>query len=205
MKITNKAVRCFMGIFFVLPVMLSCAGVPELKVNYRLPPKSDELKGKRVFLGFEDTRTTKDILGRGAQKEFIGFSGNVSFSLARDKEKGFRMGSYDIPSLFMETFKRRLKILGIEVLPEKKGGQTGVVIVLEDFLLDLIGRKWVATMGYEARLVKDEKVLAKQMISGQAERLRLMGRGQADVVMGDIFTDLVNRLDLGKLFQQAGL
>ena len=205
MKITTQALRCLIGTLFLLTAMLSCATVPELKVNYRLPPESGELKGKRVFLGFEDIRTAKDILGRGAQKEFKNFPGNVSFSLARGKEKGFKMGAYDIPSLFMEVFKRRLEILGVEVVPEKKSGQIEVVIVLEDFLLDLIGRKWVATIGYEARLVKDENVLAKQMISGQAERLKLLGRGQADIVIGDIFTDLVNRLDVSKLFQQAGL
>ncbi len=205
MKITNRAMRCFTGIIFFFIAVASCAGVPELKVNYRLPPKSNELKGKKVFLSFEDSRTAKDILGKGAQKEFKGFAGNVTFSVARGKEKGFKMGVYEIPSLFMDVFKRRLEYLGVEVVSERKKGQIEVVIVLKEFLLDLIGRKWVVTMGYEARLLKDQKFLAKQMISGQGERHKVVGRGQAEIVMGDIFTDLVNKLDVKRLFQQGSL
>ena len=93
--------------------------------------------------------------------------------------------------------------MGIEVIPEREKGETELVIVLKDLLLDLIDRKWVATMEYEARLVKDQKILIKQTITGQAERLKLIGRGQADVVMGEIFTDMVNRLNVPRLFQQA--
>ncbi len=95
--------------------------------------------------------------------------------------------------------------MGVEVIPERKKDQIEVVIVLKKFLLDLIGRNWVVTMDYEARLVKDERVAAKQMINGQAERVKLLGRKQADIVLGEIFTDMVNRLDVGRLFLQAGL
>ena len=80
-----------------------------------------------------------------------------------------------------------------------------MVIALERFLLDLVHRNWTVTMSYEARVIKNGKVLASQMISGEAERLRLVGRGDADKVMGEIFTDLVNRLDVARLFQQARL
>jgi hypothetical protein len=43
------------------------------------------------------------------------------------------------------------------------------------------------------------------MISGQGERVKLVGKGDADKVMGEVFEDLVNRLDLPRLFQQARL
>ncbi len=60
-------------------------------------------------------------------------------------------------------------------------------------------------MDYEAKLVKDRKELAKQMISGQGERLKLVGRRQADIILGEIFTDLVNKANMSRLFRQAGL
>jgi len=203
MKQINQAWIHHMGILLLMTVMISCATIPHLNLEYRLPPQTDELKGKRAFLVFEDRRAMKDIFGKGAQEDFKNFSGNISYSLARGEEKGFKIGLYTIPSLFMEVFKLRLENLGIEVVSEEKKGDTAIVIVLKDFILDLIDRKWVVTMEYEARLVKDEKILARQMISGQGERLKLVGRGQADVVVGEIFTDMVNRLNVGRLFQQA--
>jgi hypothetical protein len=60
-------------------------------------------------------------------------------------------------------------------------------------------------MGFEARLMKEGELLASQTISGQAERLKVLGRRDADKVMGEIFSDVVNRLDVPRLFQQAGL
>ena len=56
-------------------------------------------------------------------------------------------------------------------------------------------------MNYEARLVKNNQVLNKLMINGQSDRAKIVGRAQADKVMGDLFTDLVNTLDVVKLFQ----
>jgi len=203
MKKINQAWRHYMVILLLLTAMISCATIPHLNVEYRLPPKSDELKGKKVSLVFEDRRAVKDILGKGAQKDFKNFSGNISYSLARGKEKGFKIGLYTIPSLLMEVFKLRLENLGIEVVSEGEKDETAIVIVLKDLILDLINRKWVVTMDYEAGLVRDQKILARQMISGQGERLKLVGRGQADVVMGEIFTDMVNRLNVARLFQQA--
>jgi hypothetical protein len=185
------------AILFVIPILTSCATVPDLEVNYRLPLASEALKGKTVCLEFKDLRTMKGILGKGAQKEFKDFSGNFTFSLAR--------GAYDLPSLFQEVFKRKLENMGVEVLPISKQGEVGVMIALEDFFLDLIDRKWVVTMAYEGRLIKGEQVLAKQKISGRAERFKWIGRKQAKIVMGEFFTDMVNRLDISRLFKQGGL
>jgi len=203
MKKINQAWIHHIGILLLLTAMFSCATIPHLNVEYRLPSKSDELKGKKVFLVFEDRRAGKDILGKGAQKDFKNFSGNISYSLAKGKEKGFKIGLYKVPSLFMEVFKVRLENLGIEVVSEGEKGETALVIVLEELLLDLIDRDWVVTMEYEARLLKDQKVLARQVITGQGERLKLVGRSQADVVMGEIFTDMINKLNVARLFQQA--
>jgi hypothetical protein len=205
MKIINQFVKYSTGILFLLATVVSCATVSDLNVAYRLPPKSDALKGKKVFLGFQDERVSKDILGEGAKKDFKKFSGNISFSLVREQGAGFRIGVYDVPSFFGEVFKRRLENVGLEVLPEKKEGEIELVIVLKDFLLDLISREWVATVGYEAKLVRDEEVLSTHLITGKAERIKWVGRGQADTVMGDIFSDMVNKLDVSRLFQQANL
>ena len=100
MKAENQPLRSLIVVFFFLAGAVACATVPELKVNYRLPPKSEALRGRKVCLVFKDMRTNKDILGNRAQQEFKHFSGNVTLSLARENEAGFKMGAYDVSSLF---------------------------------------------------------------------------------------------------------
>lgn len=203
MKQINQPWIQLMGILLLLIALVPCATITHLNVEYRLPRPSDELRGKKVSLVFEDRRAVKDILGQEAKKDFMNFSGNISCSLAKGKEKSFKVGLYTIPSLFIEVFRLRLENLGIRVLSGGEKDETVFVIVLKDLILDLIDRKWVVKMEYEARLVKDKKILARQVITGQGERLKLIGRGQADVVISEIFTDMINKLNVARLFQQA--
>lgn len=205
MRCTNQAGWFTLGLFFVLTIILSCAPLPFLNLNYRLPQQRDDLKGKKVFMTIQDARSDKEIIGEGARSEFKNYSGNISFSLARGTESGFKIGVFDVPSLLKQAFKARLESAGISVLEKKAQAEIELEVSLGDFKLDLVDRKWKARMGYEAKLMKDGKLLSKQMISGEAERLKVIGRGQADEVLGEIFTDTMNKLDLVNLFRQAGL
>jgi hypothetical protein len=205
MEEKNGARRRFIGMLFVLMALTSCTTIPELKVTYHLPMRSEALKGKKVFVGFEDARKSKDLIGRGAQEQYKNFSGNITLFFARGGDEGFKIGVYHVPALFKEVFKERLEHLGAEVVSERKESEIEMMIVLKDLLLDLADRDWVVTMGFEARLMKEGEFLASQTISGQAERLKVLGRRDADKVMGEIFSDVVNRLDVPRLFQQAGL
>lgn len=205
MEEKNGARRRYIGMLFVLMAVTSCTTIPELKVTYQLPMRSEALKGKKVFVGFEDARKSKDLIGRGAQEQYKNFSGNITLFFARGEDEGFKIGVYHVPALFKEVFKEKLEHLGAEVVSERKESEIEMMIVLKDLLLDLADRDWVVTMGYEARLMKEGEFLASQTISGQAERLKVLGRRDADKVMGEIFSDVVNRLDVPRLFQQAGL
>jgi hypothetical protein len=192
-----------MGVFFVVAIFASCATIPELTVNYGLPPEADDLKGKKIFLSLVDNRAVKDILGEGARKEFENFSGNISLSLARGEEEGFKVGLYNLSSLFLEVFTRRLRTLGAEVVSERNQGDVEVALVIREFVLDLVDRKWTVSIGYEARLLKNKKLLAKQTITSRGERVKLVGRRQADTVLSEVFTDMINKLDVKKLLEQG--
>ena len=205
MEERNGARRRFVGLLFVLIAVTSCTTIPELKVTYQLPMRSEALKGKKVFVGFEDARKSKDLIGKGAQEQYKNFSGNITLFFARGDDEGFKIGVYHVPALFKEVFKEKLEHLGAEDVSERKESEIEMMIVLKDLLLDLADRDWVVTMGFEARLMKEGEFLASQTISGQAERLKVLGRRDADKVMGEIFSDVVNRLDVPRLFQQAGL
>jgi hypothetical protein len=196
----------WLGFLFAstMALLLSCSPIPYLEVEYRLPTKSETLKGKRVYVTVEDIRTNKDIIGEGARDEFENFSGNVSFSVARTSGPGTRVGIYEVPSLMKEGFIRRLQNEGVEVAPGVEEGTLHLTLILQRFLLDLTDREWTLKMAYELKLSRDGNVLSRQIVSGDGERLKLIGRDQADVLAGEVFTDLVNRADLNRLFREAG-
>jgi hypothetical protein len=91
------------------------------------------------------------------------------------------------------------------MLKEPETTEPVIEIDLQKFFLDLVDRKWVAQISYEARLIKDNKLLARETISGDAERYKLISQGDVEKVLGEIFTSLVNKLDFQKLLQRAAL
>ena len=205
MKGINQAIEKSLLIILISAFMISCASIPQLKVRYQLPPQSDRLKGKRVVLVVEDARPETVIVGNGAKKDFENFPGTISLSIARQNEPGLTIGLYDPHDLLKEGFKRRLENEGMELVSGQTIGEPELLIVLNEFLLDLVDRRWMVKMSYEAKLLKEGRVLATRTVSGQAERFKLIGRDEADRTVGEIFTDMINRLDVLGLFQSAGL
>ncbi|MDY6880418.1 MAG: hypothetical protein V2J25_02435 [Desulfatiglans sp.] len=203
MKALGKLYLTNLMIIGTTAFLLSCASIPELKLHYQLPPGSSSLKGKRVVLSLIDSRTSKDILGPGARDEFGSFSGNVTYSVADFNDPGFKIGPHKPATAFKESFRRRLEGMGVKVLSNRSEGETEFELELKEFVLDLIGRKWVVKLDYEARLIGEGKTLSMQAVNGQGERLKAVGRGGAHKLMGEIFTDTVNRLDIYGLFKQS--
>ena len=205
MKRINQAIAQSVPILLILAIMVSCASIPQLKVRYQLPPRSDRLKGRKVVLVVEDARTRATIVGSGAREDFENFPGSISLSLARKNQPDVSIGLFDPSALIREGFRRRLENEGIELVPRQNLNEAELLIVLHEFLLDLVDRRWMVTMSYEAKLMKEGKILATRNVSGQAERFKLIGRDEADRAVGEIFTDMINRLDVLGLFQSAGL
>lgn len=206
MRLRNQIVAGITAIILIICAVVSCTTVPELKIHYLLPLSADKFKGRSVFLVFRDDRKTADIMGEGAKERLRYFSGDFSLFLNDGiKGKGTNLGLYDVRSLFIEIFNRRFKSLGVTVVPEKGMAQFDLEIILREFRLDLINKKWIARMSYEARLEDAGKILNSQIISGDAERLKIIGNSQADTVMSEIFTDIINRLDLGALFRYESI
>ena len=201
MRMKNRVMKCAIGLVPLFFMAFSCSTIPVPRINYRLPPLSaDNFKGKKITLLLEDARDKKGVLGEGALKEFGPFSGNVSLTLSGDKGENVTLGIFDPGSLFMEAFKKRFEDLGVQAVSTRLPGQMILVIVLKEFRLDLIDRKWVVKMGYEAKVEKDGLVIYRNNIKGDGERLKLMGNAQADILMSEVFTDVINRLDLKKVF-----
>ena len=95
--------------------------------------------------------------------------------------------------------------MGIEILTEEKETEPVIEIDLNRFFLDLANRKWIAEISYEVRLMKENRILARETISANAKRYKWRSQSDVEKVLGEIFTDLVNNLDFAKLFQRANL
>jgi hypothetical protein len=200
----NQGWMSVLGIFAALLFTQACSSIAYVQLNDRLPAKAVTAGGKKAFLSVEDERKTKDFVGRGVKREFDNFSETIAYSVKKETEPALKLGLYDVPSLVKEAFRLRVENEGVEIVPERKAGQVELVFVLQDFSLDLVDRNWKVKFGYEVRLIKNGAVLAKQFANGEAERLKLLGTEQADAVVGDLFADVMNRLNVAKLFRDAG-
>lgn len=204
MNRTIQPRRSRLFILGLFALVFSCTQIHHLQLTYRLPKEPGALAGKQVFLTVEDLRKNKQTLGPGAAGEFEDPSGGISLSVAKGAGPGIRKGIYQAPDLLKQAMENRMKHEGIEVVPEA-ATPFGLTLLLKSFAVDRVERTWEVAISYEAQVVKEGQVLSSQIVSGEAERYELMGAEQAEVVIGDLFTDVVNRLDLGKLFRESGL
>jgi uncharacterized lipoprotein YajG len=168
-------IRFFTVLVLVAIFSGSCSSPSILKVRYQLPASSTQLSGREVFLSLEDRRSDDALLSSSAQKRLKNFSGNFSLTVARPEGQKALVGAYELSAFLKEIFKRRLQNAGISVVEDRPQGIAQIVIVLEDFRLDLKGGKWLFRMAYRADLKKNGKVFAGETISGSAERLKLIG------------------------------
>ena len=56
-------------------------------------------------------------------------------------------------------------------------------------------------MTYQANLIRQNRFAAGETVTGSAERLRVVGSKDAELVIGELITDVVNRLNLSELFK----
>ena len=204
MQLIKQSIAMIALLFLCGSGLWSCASSPFLKVHYQLPDESESLKDITVFLSFNDTRRNKAILSQPAREDLRDFSGNFTLVIGGQNTPEKLLGVYNLASLVKEIFTQRLQHSGIEVV-ENPNGPAEIEIVLKEFRLDLQSRNWIFSMNYQINLVKDDKLMASESISGTAERLKTVGARDAEKVISELATDMVNKLDVAAFFRQAGL
>jgi ABC-type uncharacterized transport system auxiliary subunit len=176
---------------------------PFLIIHYQLPSPSETLAGKRVQLSVNDARADKAFLSDSARKSLLSFNDTYSLVVLKEDGSGNLLGVYDLTALLSQIFSQRMTNMGMQVVPAAESADFKLEIKLKEFKLDLASRKWVANMNYQADLLKDGSVRAMEAVSGSAERLQLLKKNDAEKVLGELLTDMANKLDLVRLFQQA--
>ncbi|MCP4623845.1 MAG: hypothetical protein GY850_09975 [bacterium] len=181
----------------------ACSSKPFLIVRYQLPSPSDTLAGKEVRPIVSDLRENKAFLSENAKKSLKQFNETYSLVAIKEDGSGNLLGIYEIDTLISELFKQRLDNLGIRAPSLTNSSEYELEIKLQDFKLDLAGLKWIMKMSYQANLLKDGRLLAMESVSGSAERLKITGKSDAEKLLGELMSDMVNKLEVAKLFQQA--
>lgn len=192
---------CITALTVVL-VLTSCASPSYLSVVYRVPAPSDRLHGQRVRIEIKDLRPDARIFTPAASRHFENFAGRYRLAWTNGKEN-VPVGTNDLQGLFREAFAKRLEQLGARIVPPDRDNAPLFQILIHDIRIDLQDRKWIAKIGYEADLVQDNQLIARESVSGTAERARIIGSKGAGKALSDIFTEIINRLNIVKLFQQA--
>lgn len=188
----------------VMAILVSaCASKPFLKVQYQLPSASTALTGERISLAVSDRRNDDSFLSSNAKKSINDFNGIYSLVVLRADGSGNLIGAYDLDSLLKEIFKQRLENEGLQVVATDADADASLEIQLKEFKLDIVDHKWVLQMSYQAGLSKNRGLIAKESVNGSAERLKVMGKSDAEKILGELVSDMVNKLDVAKLLQQA--
>ena len=201
--ITSKRAVLAKAALILLFLAGACSSKPFLIVHYQLPSPSDALAGKEVRPIVSDLRENKAFLSENAKKSIKQFNETYSLVAVNQDGSGNLIGIYEIDTLLSELFKQRLTNLGIRVPPPTNDSEYELEINLQDFKIDLAGRKWIMNMSYQANLLKDGRLLGTESVSGSAERVKVMGKSDAEKLMGELMSDMVNKLEMTKLFQQA--
>lgn len=182
-----------------------CGNKSYISVNYRLPDSAGALTGRTVFIETQDLRSDTEIFNTAAKEKFKNFTGLFSLSVVTDSGEGTVAGAYPLPLLFETAMKKRLNRLGVETATRPTDDIPVFQIKINTFHINLVGQKWQADISYEANLAQDTQLVARERVTGNAERMKVIGTGGAEKIIGEIFTDLVNRLNIERLFQQAKL
>ena len=193
------------GVVLVLALLWGgCSPQPYLKVSYQLPPPANALDGKSLSLVIADDGKNEVSVSQNAKKSLEDFDGTFTLVVRRENGTGDLVGIYRLSPLLSEVFTRRLQQLGIRVTSPAADNVPELKITLKRFNLDLRDGKWMVDIAYRADLIKDGRVLSRQTISGEAQRLKVMGRSDVEKLTGELLSDMVNRLDVIQLFQQTG-
>ena len=185
-------------------VLSACASTSYIGIDYSLPQAGDAMKGRQVFVKATDQRPSPETLAPGAREDFEHFTGLFSLSVGRAGQKPLLVGAYDVPALFKSAFSQRLQDLGAVVVGQAGSESVTVDVAIQEFVLEKEGRQYRAKLTYTASLAHPAGKTVTKTISGSAERIKLTGKRDMEKLLGEIFTDMLNRLDLPGLLKEAG-
>ena len=200
----RKKERFWVAVSLSWILISGCAAKHFLSVTYQLPPPSGVELPRTVRLSVTDARPQGTFLSPTARNALGSVSETLNLVVKDQSQPSQSIGAYPPVSVLEEVIQRRLRQDGIQVASNGQRDQAELAIELREFWLDLKNRRWTLTITYRMSLLKDRKPLSQETISGQAERLDVVGRKDAELLIGELLTDLANRIEPHQLFQKTG-
>jgi hypothetical protein len=199
----RRPIFLFFSLVIAIACICGCGQRAYLIVDYQVPAVTDQLIGQKVRIEAKDLREDAQLFTPEAAKHFKDFQNRYSLTWVSQNKNRILAGEKNMQELFLETFKKRLEQMGAEVVYSDREEIPLFQVLVNSVKIDLKDRKWVVSASYEANLTVDNQIVARETISGEGEKLQLIGRKAADDALGDIFTSVINRVDIIKLFKQA--
>ena len=205
MKTSPNRFRIPAFVLLTIVFFWACASTSYIGIDYRLPASAaKDMSDSRIHVRIEDQRPATDTLSPQAREDFEHFTGLFSLSVERPGQKPMLMGAFDVSRLFANAFEKRLEAANATVVKEPGPQTVTLNIVLKEFSLERQGRQYTAALSYRAGLSHPDGKSVSQSIKGNAERIKITGKRDMEKLLGEIFTDMVNRLDIAELFAEAG-
>jgi len=195
----HPRIKVFSMILFIGMLTSFCASKNLLTVKYQLPPQPVQPKEIKVALQVKDMRENPNIATKSARLALKNFTENFVLIVAQENKNDKLVGAFGLSSMLKKIFKHRLENAGVVVTEEQEPSIPLVEIVLKEFTIDLPNRNWVITMNYQANLIEQNRVVAGETVTGSAERLRVIGSKDAEIVLGELVTEVANKLNLNEL------
>lgn len=195
----HPRIKVFSMILFIGMLTSFCASKNLLTVKYQLPPQPVQPKEIKVALQVKDMRENPNIATKSARLALKNFTENFVLIVAQENKNDKLAGAFGLSSMLKKIFKHRLENAGVVVTEEQDPSIPLVEIVLKEFTIDLPNRNWVITMNYQANLIEQNRVVAGETVTGSAERLRVIGSKDAEIVLGELVTEVANKLNLNEL------
>ena len=199
--------RAALWLSITLLTIAACSATSYLKVTYQLPGADAPSgpSGKTVFLKITDGTGGSAFIGPHASDDLKGFSGLFSVYVAGGQPTPMLEGAYDIQGLFDVAFRQRLTAAGVTLAKAPAATVPTLQVDITSFKIDMAGRTWTTRLDYLASMRLAAEALTTQKVSGTAERAKIVGTREAETLLGEIVTDMVNRLDLDALFRHPQL
>jgi hypothetical protein len=203
MQFCNSLIVRLVIITLVTVALVACGGRSYMNVVYQLPEAYQGFPDQPVFLEVSDQRTEADIFTPAAKSAFRHFTGLFSLEVVGANGSSKMAGAYDLAGLFEESLRERFRRQGVTLLDAPQTDADRLEVTVETFLVDLRKHRWVADLGYTVALHKPSGTVLTEKIRGNAERVKLVGKRDIEKVIGEIFSDSVNRLNLKRLLDPS--
>jgi len=204
MRQARSVLETLFAIVIILLMLIACAKPYHFYVKYDFPESTAALKDKKVNLQVLDGRDSKIFLSEKARSEFDMWDGSFALYHAEKKPAGYTP-TYRLTEMIAAAITKRLESVGVAVSQEKGPDMPIFELTLDGLQLDLEGRTWLSEFSYQVKLTLDNQKVGREKVSGKAERTKVMGRRAGELLVGDIISESLNKLDIEKLFKNAGL